>query len=254
MTLFERVAGEGTLGAKEKSILDRCVAKVYDLQKSKGVLPCLPLLRNVLQEQPEPEAMELSLMLELFTDGSLNIFSHESNIGVQDKRIVVYNCRDMGEELKSLGQLIVTDQMINRVASNWEQGIRTHIFLDEYHTLLEHEYSAHFFDSAFRRFRKRDAWVTALTQNVEYVLDSLTARTMLSNSEYIIMLNQAASDREKLAELLHISEQQLSYVTNAQAGNGLMRIGSAIVPFINQFPRDSKLYALMTTRPSDRVA
>ena len=148
-------------------------------------------------------------------------------------------------------QLVITDHMINRVATNWENGIRTHIFLDEFHTLLEHRYSENFFDSAYRRFRKRNAWVTSLTQNVEYVLDSTKARTMLSNSEFILMLNQAASDRDRLAELLHISQEQLNYVTNARAGNGLAKVGSSLVPFLNPFPKDTELYRLMTTKPSE---
>ena len=153
--------------------------------------------------------------------------------------------------MKDLGQLVITDHMINRVSQNWENGVRTHIFLDEFHTLLQHKYSANFFDSAYRRFRKRNAWTTSLTQNVEYVLDSLTARTMLSNSEFIVMLNQSASDREQLAELLHISGEQMKYITNARAGNGLARIGSALVPFYNQMSKNSEIYKLMSTKPED---
>lgn len=250
LSLFERISDHQAIGPKEKSILDRCVARVYQEGKKSGIVPSFFQLRRILLEQMEPEAQELALMLELFTDGTLDIFAHPSNVEISN-RIICFNTRDMTEDLKAVGQLVITDHMINRVATNWENGIRTHIFLDEFHTLLEHRYSENFFDSAYRRFRKRNAWVTSLTQNVEYVLDSTKARTMLSNSEFILMLNQAASDRDRLAELLHISQEQLNYVTNARAGNGLAKVGSSLVPFLNPFPKDTELYRLMTTKPSE---
>lgn len=250
LSLFERISDHQAIGPKEKSILDRCVARVYQEGKKSGIVPSFFQLRRILLEQTEPEAQELALMLELFTDGTLDIFAHPSNVDITN-RIICFNTRDMTEDLKAVGQLVITDHMINRVATNWENGIRTHIFLDEFHTLLEHRYSENFFDSAYRRFRKRNAWVTSLTQNVEYVLDSTKARTMLSNSEFILMLNQAASDRDRLAELLHISQEQLNYVTNARAGNGLAKVGSSLVPFLNPFPKDTELYRLMTTKPSE---
>lgn len=250
LSLFERISDHQAIGPKEKSILDRCVARVYQEGKKSGIVPSFFQLRRILLEQMEPEAQELALMLELFTDGTLDIFAHPSNVDISN-RIICFNTRDMTEDLKAVGQLVITDHMINRVATNWENGIRTHIFLDEFHTLLEHRYSENFFDSAYRRFRKRNAWVTSLTQNVEYVLDSTKARTMLSNSEFILMLNQAASDRDRLADLLHISQEQLNYVTNARAGNGLAKVGSSLVPFLNPFPKDTELYRLMTTKPSE---
>lgn len=127
----------------------------------------------------------------------------------------------------------------------------THVFIDEFHVVFENEFSAQFFNSAWRQFRKRNAYPTAITQNVEYLLDSVQASTMLSNSEFVIMLNQAASDRAKLAKLLNISEIQMRYITNAPAGSGLIKYGSALVPFVNRFPKDTKLYQLMTTRPGE---
>lgn len=252
LSLYERInKGEHAhVGPREKSILDRCVDQVYKQEKKYGIKPALPELRKILLGQPETQAQDLALMLELFTEGSLDIFSKPTNVDLRN-RIISYNTRDMGEELKELGQLVITDQMLNRVTVNWENGIRTHIFLDEYHTLLQHEYSANFFDSAYRRFRKRDAWLSSMTQNVEYILDSVKSRTMLSNSEFIVMLNQSEPDRKELAELLHISERQMHFVTNAQSGNGLLRIGSALIPFVNQFPKDTRLYRLMTTKPGE---
>ncbi len=250
LSLYERITDETyVIGPKEKSILDRCVEDVYTKKKPYEV-PTFFTLRRILQEQDEPEAQDLALMLELFTDGTLNNFSHPTNIETNN-RLISFNTRDMVEDMKNLGQLVITDHMINRVSQNWERGVRTHLFLDEFHTLLQHKYSANFFDSAYRRFRKRNAWTTSLTQNVEYVLESLKARTMLSNSEFVIMLNQSASDREQLAELMHISGDQLKYITNANAGDGLAKIGKALVPFQNQMSKGTEIYKLMSTKPED---
>ncbi|MCI8525633.1 MAG: TraE family protein, partial [Oscillospiraceae bacterium] len=157
----------------------------------------------------------------------------------------------LGTQLKPAGLLVITDTMLNRVTVNWKKGKRTHVFVDEMHVVFENEYSAAFFNSAWRQFRKRNAWPTAITQNCEYLLDSVQASTMLSNSEFIVMLNQAASDREKLAKLLNISNEQMSYITNADAGCGLIKYGSALVPFVNRFPVQTDLYRLMTTRPGE---
>lgn len=150
-----------------------------------------------------------------------------------------------------MGLLVITDAMLNRVTENYKIGKRTHLFIDEFHVVFENEHSGAFFSSAWRRFRKRNAFPTAITQNVQYLMDSVLASTMVGNSECIVMLNQAASDREKLAKLLNISKEQLSYVTNAEAGSGLIRYGSSIVPFTNKFPKNTKLYRLMTTKPNE---
>ena len=251
LSLFEQLDKKG-LGAKEKSIIDRCVALVYDDYQHGGELPTLCVLREKLMDQPEPEAQELALELELFTDGSLNAFAHKTNVDTQN-RMVVYDIMDLGKQLKTMGLLVITDAMINRVTENWKKGKRTHLFLDEFHVVFENEYSGAFFNSAWRRFRKRNAFPTAITQNVEYLLDSVLASTMLSNSEFIVMLNQAASDRQKLANLLNISREQLSYITNADEGCGLIRYGSALVPFVNKFPRKTRLYKLMTTKPGEEI-
>ena len=158
---------------------------------------------------------------------------------------------ELGRQLKTMGLLVITDAMINRVTDNWRAGKRTHIVIDEFHVVFENEYSGAFFNSAWRRFRKRNAFPTAITQNVEYLLDSVLASTMLSNSEFIVMLNQAAADREKLGKLLSISREQMGYITNAEPGHGLLRIGGSLVPFSNTIPRDTELYRLLTTRPGE---
>lgn len=250
LSLFEQLNKNG-LGAKEKSIIDRCVALVYEDYQNGGKLPTLCVLREKLLEQPEKEADNLALEMELFTDGSLNAFAHKTNVDTNN-RMIVYDIMDLGKQLKTMGLLVITDAMINRVTDNWKKGIRTHVFIDEFHVVFENEYSASFFNSAWRQFRKRDGYPTGITQNVEYLLASVTANTMLSNSEFIVMLNQASQDRQKLAKLLSISDEQMSYITNADAGCGLIKYGSSLVPFINQFPKDTKLYQLMTTKPTDR--
>jgi hypothetical protein len=251
LSLFEQLDKKG-LGAKEKSIIDRCTAAVYADYQRGGELPTLCVLREKLLSQDEPEARELALSLELFTSGSLNAFAHPTNVDVQN-RMVVYDIMDLGKQLKTMGLLVITDAMINRVTENWRNGKRTHIFLDEFHVVFENEYSGNFFNSAWRRFRKRNAYPTGITQNVEYLLDSVLASSILSNSEFIVMLNQAASDRQKLAKLLSISNEQMSYITNADAGCGLIKYGSSLVPFVNKFPRNTRLYKLMTTRPGDET-
>jgi len=249
LSLFEQLDKKG-LGSKEKSIIDRCTALVYDDYNKTGVVPTLMSLRKKLEEQTEREAHELSLSLELFTNGSLNVFSHETNVNT-NSRIISYDIYKLGKQLKTMGLLVITDAMINRVSENYKKGKRTHIFIDEIHVLFENEYSATFFNSAWRQFRKRNAYPTAITQNVEYLLSSVDASTMLSNSEFIVMLNQATTDRKELAKLLNISDEQLSYITNADAGCGLIRYGSSLVPFINKFPVNTNLYKLMTTKPGE---
>ena len=251
LSLFEQLDPRG-VGPREKSIIDRCVDAVYRDYKSGGPVPTLCSLREKLLEQYEEEASGLALSLELFTSGSLNAFAHETNVDTQS-RMVVYDIHELGRQLKTMGLLVITDAMLNRVSENCKKGKRTHIFVDEFHVVFENEHSAEFFSSAWRRFRKRNAYPTAITQNVEYLLDSVEASTMLSNSEFIIMLNQAASDREKLAEKLNISDDQLSYITNAEAGSGLIRYGSTLVPFVNRFPKDTELYKLMTTKPGESL-
>ena len=249
MSLVERIDPKG-VGPQHNSIIDRCTGDLYEEAEQNDTVPTLAALREKLMEQPEAEAREIALALELFTTGSLDIFGHDSTVDL-DKRVVVFDIHGLGEQLKPIGHLVITDTMLNRVTLNWKKGRRTHVFIDEFHVMFENEFSAAFFNSAWRQFRKRNAYPTAITQNVEYLLDSVQASTMLSNSEFIVMLNQAAGDREKLAHLLNISEEQMSYITNADAGCGLIKYGSALVPFANRFPHNTELYRLMTTRPGE---
>ena len=249
MSLLKQIDPDG-IRAHHKSIIDRCVALVLQDQKKTGKVPTLCTLREKLLEQPEQEARDLALTMELYTSGSLNIFAHETNVDTKN-RIQSYDIHDLGEELKQPGFVTITDAMINRVNYNWAHGKKTHIFVDEFHIAYENEYSGNFFTSAWRQFRKRNAAPCAITQNVEYMLDSVQASTMVSNSEFVVMLNQAESDQERLSKLLNISPEQMSYVNGSEAGCGLMRYGSALVPFVNRFPTNTELYKLITTKPGE---
>lgn len=251
MSLIEQI-DKGSVGPQHKSIIDRCTDMVYRESRKNGTVPTLSVLRDKLMEQPEEIAKDIALSLELYTEGSLDIFGKESTVDL-DKRITVFDIHNLGRQLKPTGLLVITDTMLNRVTQNWKKGKRTHVFIDEFHVVFENEYSAAFFTSAWRQFRKRNAYPTAVTQNVEYLLASVQAKTMLSNSEFLIMLNQAAGDRAELAKLLNISNEQLNYITDADSGCGLIRYGSALVPFINRYPGDTQLYKLMTTRPGEGV-
>lgn len=251
MSLFEQLDSNDGITPIDRSIIDRCVALVYSQYRQTRVMPTLRTLRETLLKQPELEARSLALKLELFTDGSLDAFAYETNVDVKS-RVLSYNIFKLGKQLKTMGLLVVTDAMINRVNENWKKGKRTHIFIDEVHVVFENEESATFFNSAWRQFRKRDAYPTAITQNVTYLLDSVQASTMLANSEFVVMLNQAFQDREQLCQLLNISEEQMSYITNSQSGCGLIKYGASLVPFVNKMEKGTRLYELNTTKPSDR--
>lgn len=249
LSLLEQIDRKST-DAAGKSLIDRCTDLVFREAAADGRTPTLCDLRASLLRQPEPQAARIALCLELFTEGSLSIFGREGNVRT-DRRVLVFDIHALGPQLKPIALLVITDAMLNRVNENFRRGRRTHVLLDEFHVVFENEYSASFFASAWRQFRKRNACPTAVTQNVEYLLDSVKARTMLSNSEFVIMLNQAASDREKLRELFQISPEEMKYITNVRPGDGLIRYGASLVPFENPFPHGSELYRLMTTKPGE---
>ena len=251
MSLLKQVDPEG-IGPHQKSIIDRCVAQVCKEKKQNNIVATLCTVREKLLEQPEPEAQDIALTMELYTSGSLDIFAHETNVDTKN-RIISYDIHDLSEDLKQPGFVTITDAMLNRVNFNWAQGKKTHVIVDEFHIAYENEYSGNFFTSAWRQFRKRNASPVAITQNVDYLLDAPQARSMLSNSEFIVMLNQAEKDQERLSQLLNISPEQMRYVNGSEAGSGLLRYGNALVPFINKFPMDTELYRLITTRPGEGV-
>ena len=253
MSICEQQMGVGQLGAFHKSIIDRCTASVYRSYQQndyQGHIPTLQDFRAELLQQDEPEAKELALAIELFTHGSLNTFAKQTNVDTNN-RLICYDIFDLGKQLMPIGMLVVLDSILNRITQNRAKGKNTFIFIDEIYLLFQHEYSANFLFTLWKRVRKYSAYASGITQNVDDLLQSHTARTMLANSEFIIMLNQASTDRLELAKLLNISDLQMSYITNVEAGHGLIKVGSSLVPFANKFPKNTKLYKLMTTKPGE---
>ena len=254
MSICEQQMGVGQLGAFHKSIIDRCTASVYHdfiLSGGKARQPVLADWRNEVKRQPEQEAQELALASELFVEGSLNMFAHETNADIAN-RIVSFDLYEMGEQLKPTALNVTMETIQNRVAANRLAGKYTWVFLDEIYLFFKYYYSAQFLYKCWKRFRKYGAAMTGATQNVEECLRSDTARLMFANSEFLVLLNQAATDRAELARLLNISETQMGHVTGAEAGHGLLRIGGSIVPFANEFPRSGELYRLWSTTPGDK--
>lgn len=253
LSLCEQLIGSSNLGAKQKSIIDRCTANVYRFYQQgnyQGTPPTLQDFREELLKQNEPEAKEIALAIELFTDGSLNTFAKQTNVNT-NSRLICYDILDLGKQLQPIGMLVVLDSILNRITSNRAKGRNTYIFIDEIYLLFQYEYSANFLFTLWKRVRKYGAYATGITQNVDDLLQSHTARTMLANSEFIVMLNQASTDRIELAKLLNISDLQMSYITNSGAGEGLIKVGSSLVPFKNRFPKNTELYKLMTTKPGE---
>ena len=255
LSLCEQLVGSGKLSAKEKSIIDRCTAGVYhDYIRSgyRGAAPTLKDFHAELLRQTEAEARDVALAIELFTEGSLNTFAKPSNVDT-NSRILCYDIRDLGKQLLPVGMLVVLDSIFNRVIRNRQLGKNTWVYVDEIYLLFQHEYSANFLFTLWKRVRKYGACCTGITQNLDDLLQSHTARTMLANSEFLVILNQAATDRAELAQLLNISDNQLSYITNVDSGRGLIKCGSTIVPFMNTFPKNTRLYKLMSTKFMEQI-
>ena len=250
LSLFEQIVGKDKLGAFQKSIIDRCLTNVYSpyiKKKYKGKAPTLIDLVENLKEQPEPEAQEVAVQVELFATGSHNTFAQQTNVNIKN-RFICYDILDLGSQLMPIGMLVVLDSILNRITQNRALGRETYIFIDEIYLLFQHEYSANFLFTLWKRVRKYGAFCTGITQNVDDLLQSHTARTMLANSEFVIMLNQGSTDRDDLAELLQISDDQMKHITNVDAGHGLVKVGSDLVPFERKFPKNTELYKLMTTK------
>lgn len=249
LSLCEQLMGKA-LEPQQRSIIDRCTAKVYKDYQSRdyeGEPPTLKDFREELLRQSEKEAREVALAIELFSNGSLNTFAKQTNVNINN-RLVCYNILELKKQLQPIAMLVILDSIFNRITANRQKGRTTYIYIDEIYLLFQYEYSANFLFTLWKRVRKYGANCTGITQNVEDLLRSELARTMLANSELIIMLNQASTDREELAKLLSISDTQLSFITNVEAGHGLIKIGNSLIPFVNKFPKDTELYKLMTTK------
>ena len=236
----------------EKTIIDRCVRLVYRNYLADPRPENMPILQDLydcLRAQDEKEAQFLATALEIYVTGSLNVFNHRTNVDIQN-RVVCYDIKELGKQLRQLGMLVVQDQVWNRVTRNREAGRTTRYYVDEFHMLLRGELAAWSVE-IWKRFRKWGGVPTGITQNVKDLLASPEIENILENSDYICMLNQAPGDRQILAKKLNISPHQLSYVTQANEGEGLLFYGNVIVPFVDRFPKDTEMYRLMTTKPNE---
>jgi type IV secretory pathway VirB4 component len=250
------VGGKDGLQPVEKTVIDRCVRLVYRDYLADPVpekMPILEDLYNALLKQEEKESQYIATALEIYVSGSLNVFNHRTNVDIQS-RIVSYDIKELGKQLKKIGMLIVQDQVWNRVTINREARKSTRYYIDEMHLLLKEEQTAAYSVEIWKRFRKWGGIPTGITQNVKDLLSSREVENIFENSDYIYMLNQASGDRQILAKHLNISPHQLSYVTHSGEGEGLLFYGSVILPFIDRFPKDTELYRIMTTKPQEQTA
>ena len=250
------VGGKEGLQPVEKTVIDRCVRLVYRdylADPKPENMPILEDLYNALRKQEEKEAHYIAMALEIYVTGSLNVFNHRTNVDIHS-RIVSYDIKELGKQLKKIGMLIVQDQVWNRVTVNREARKSTRYYIDEMHLLLKEEQTAAYSVEIWKRFRKWGGIPTGITQNVKDLLSSREVENIFENSDYIYMLNQASGDRQILAKHLNISPHQLSYVTHSGEGEGLLFYGSVILPFVDRFPKDTELYRIMTTKPQEQAA
>ena len=247
------VGGKEGLQPVEKTVIDRCVHVIYRKYFENPTSENMPLLEdlyNALLTQDEPEARHVAAALEIYVKGSLNIFNHHTNVDINN-RIVCFDIKQLGKQLKKLGMLIVQDAVWGRVTANRSAGKSTRYYADEFHLLLKEEQTAAYSVEIWKRFRKWGGIPTALTQNVKDLLASPEVSNIFENSDFVYMLNQANGDRQILAKQLNISPHQLSYVTHSGEGEGLLFFGNVILPFVDHFPKDLELYRILTTRLSE---
>ena len=247
------MGGKNGLEAVEKTLIDRAVISVYRsylADPKPENMPILGDLYNEIKKQPEKEAQRIAAALELYVNGSLNIFNHRTNVDIHN-RLVCFDIKELGTQLKKVGMLIVQDQVWNRVTVNRSEGKATRYYIDEFHLLLKEEQTAAYSVEIWKRFRKWGGIPTGITQNVKDLLTSREVSNVFENSDFVYMLNQAQGDREILAKQLNISQQQMTYVTHSEAGEGLIFYGNVILPFIDRFPKDTELYRVMTTKPGE---
>lgn len=256
LSLCELIVGnKGGLEPVEKTIIDRCVRLIYRKYLENPVpenMPILEDLYNCILEQEEVEAKRIATALEIYVKGSLNVFNHRTNVDISN-RLVCFDIKELGKQLKKIGMLVVQDQVWNRVTINREAHKSTRYYIDEMHLLLKEEQTAAYTVEIWKRFRKWGGIPTGITQNVKDLLASREIENIFENSDFVYMLNQAGGDRQILAKQLNISPHQLSFVTNSNEGEGLLFYGNTIIPFKDKFPKETKLYAIMTTKPSEKL-
>ena len=247
------IGGKNGLEPIEKSVIDKAVRNVYRLfllNPEPSKMPILEDLFNELNAMPETEAKRIAAALELYVHGSLNVFNHRTNVDMNN-RLVCFDIKELGKQLKKIGMLIVQDQVWNRVTVNRAEHKSTRYYIDEFHLLLKDEQTAAYSIEIWKRFRKWGGIPTGITQNVKDLLASREIENIFENSDFIYMLNQAGGDREILAKKLGISSNQLSYVTQSNEGEGLLFYGNVIIPFVDRFPKHLELYRYMTTKPEE---
>lgn len=254
LSLCELIVGnKDGLRPVEKTVIDRCIRQIYQKyfeDPGPEHMPILEDLYHSLLEQEEPEARHVATALEIYVTGSLNVFNHRTNVELTN-RLVCYDIKDLGKQLKKIGMLVVQDQVWGRVTENRSQGKSTRYYMDEMHLLLREEQTAAYTVEIWKRFRKWGGIPTGITQNVKDLLASKEVENIFENSDFIYMLNQAVGDRQILAKQLNISPHQLSYVTHSGEGEGLLFYGNVILPFVDRFPTNTELYRIMTTRLSE---
>ena len=247
------IGGKEGLQPVDKTVIDRAVRNVYRpflADPDPAKMPILGDLYDELLRQPEPEAARIAAALELYVSGSLNVFNHRTNVELSN-RLVCFDIKQLGKQLKKLGMLIVQDQTWNRVTINRAEKKATRYYMDEFHLLLKEEQTAAYSVEIWKRFRKWGGIPTAITQNVKDLLASREVENIFENSDFVLMLNQAQGDRTILAKQLNISPQQMKYVTHTEAGEGLIFYGNVVLPFVDRFPKDTELYRVMTTKPEE---
>ena len=256
LSFFELILDRNTgLEAVEKSVIDHCARQIYQeffKDPREENMPILEDLYDLLLTQEEPEAKYVAKSLEMYVHGSQNIFNHRTNINVNN-RLVSFNVKELGGQIKKLGMLIIQDYLWGRVGKNRALGISTRYYIDEMHLLLKEPQTAAYMVEIWKRFRKWGGIPTGITQNIKDFLDSKEVENIFENSDFILMLSQGPEDKEILAKKLNLSEEQLTFVTQASVGQGLLFYGDVILPFEDQFPTDTQLYKLMTTRLSETV-
>jgi len=247
------LGGKQGLEPIEKTVIDRSVRNVYRkffVDPAPENMPILEDLYNELINQPESESKRIASALELYVHGSLNVFNHRTNVELSN-RLICFDTKQLGKQLKKIGMLIVQDAVWNRVTINREVKKSTRYYIDEMHLLLKEEQTAAYTVEIWKRFRKWGGIPTGITQNVKDLLSGYEVENIFENSDFVLMLNQAVGDREILAKQLNISQGQMKHVTHTEAGEGLIFFGNTVIPFKDDFPKNTELYRIMNTKPND---
>lgn len=253
ISMLELVVGGSGLTAEEKSVIDRCLPKIYEKyfnEPEPKNMPILQDLYDMLKNQEEKVGKKLATEMEIYVSGSLNVFNHQSNVDL-DKQLICFDIKELGTQLKKIGMLVIQDQVWNKVSRNRNTGKSTRYYIDEFHLLLKDEQTSQYSVEIWKRFRKWGGIPTGITQNVKDLLASKEIENIFDNTDFILMLNQATGDRDWLVVKLKISKDQEKFVTNSRAGEGLIFFGNTIVPFVDNFPKDTILYQKMTTKPEE---